>query len=390
MDSALKKIPIIALDHTRWDGNWMNRQHILSRLGERGWPVLYSNGAKFYNETEGTAFFGSTQRKDHITLYQSGLFFPRNYRFRGLDNFAIRRHCKDLLCKAGLEKGDDFIALCFHPDFFPYIDFLNSAYVMFHIYDAYHKMGGDDQRGNSEMLLEQSTLVTAASETMWDEVVGGSNISPNIIFNGVDYKRFETPKKLSHDIIDKLSQMSGPKIGYVGAINLKIDFELIYSLALAAADKNFIFIGDVVETQILKNEAAAKFYQKCRDTDNIYFMGPIPQEVVPQVLNMMDVNSIYYTRNDRDWVQAGYPLKINEYLATGKPVVTSFMPILEKYFSKNISICNTAEEWRDALDLACQGKGVGTVESRKALAKANDWNNRVDKLEKLMSDMITR
>lgn len=388
MDNARKKLPVIALDHSLWDGNWMNRQHILSRLGERGWPVIYSNGAKFYNEISLLKPFGSVEKKDNVALYHSGFFLPRNYKFKTLDRLAIKQHCKDLKKKAGLKKGDDFIAFCFHPDFYPYVEELDAPYVMFHIYDAYQKLGTQRKRNSSHKLLEKSDLVTAASETMWDEVAGDSKATENIIYNGVDYQQFENPECYSHDIIDKISSFTGCKIGYVGAINLKIDFEMIYNLALKNIDKNFIFIGNILETQILKNEIASKFYRKCLSRSNIHFMGPIPKDMVPQALSLMDINSIFYTRNDQDWVQAGYPLKINEYLAVGRPVITSFMPVLKEHFESNIAICNTVNEWCKAIEDALQGKAVGTIQSRKKMAKSNDWAGRVNKLEKLMFQMI--
>ena len=114
MDSINRKLPVIALDYTLWESAWMNRQHILSRLGERGWPVIYSNGAKFYHEVKDSSFLGSSEKKNHILEYKSGLFFPRNYRLKKLDSFAIQHHCRVLLDQLGLKKYSNFIVFCFN------------------------------------------------------------------------------------------------------------------------------------------------------------------------------------------------------------------------------------------------------------------------------------
>jgi len=382
------RLPIIALDHTSWDGNWMNRQHILSRLGKRGWPIIYSNGAKYYNEVRDTKLIGTIEEKDHVKIFHPGFIMPRNYRFKAFDKLAVKQHCAALKKKAGLKKDDAFIAFCFHPDFYPYVKELNAPYVMFHIYDIYQKLGTVENTNNAQLLIKKANLITAASETMWDEVVGDSHLTPNIIYNGVDFSKYENKGSLTNIIIDKVKGMPGHKIGYVGAINLKVDFELIYNVALKCKENSFIFIGNIVEKPIVENKVASKFYKKCQQSKNIHFLGPVSGELVPHILNLMDVNTIFYTRNDQDWVQAGYPIKINEYLAAGKPVVTSYMPILQECFENNIAICNSVDEWRKAIDLACQGDGVGTVESRKEMAKANDWQFRVNKLEELMFRML--
>jgi len=390
MTHGNKRLPIIALDYTRWRGNWMGRQHILSRLGERGWPVLYSNGASYYNEISFSKPFGTVEETDNVTLYHAGFLPPRNYRIKFLDRLAIKQHCRVLKKRAGLTTGDKFIAFCFHPDFYPYVEELNAPYVMFHIYDVYHLIGAPEgESSNVKKLIDQSNLVTAASEMMWEQVVGTTSHISNIIHNGVDFSQYDIEEKVHDQIMDKIKAIPSPKVGYVGAINLKIDFKLIYELASLRSDINFIFVGNILKNGILKNKIIAEYYQKCQNSLNVHFLGPIAKDLVPQTLKQMDINAIFYTQNEVDWVQAGYPLKINEYLATGKPVITSYMPILEKYFSQNITICRSMEDWNEAIDLACLGQSIGTVESRKNKAKENDWGNRVDKLEQLMSTMLT-
>ncbi|WP_138380250.1 glycosyltransferase [Luteithermobacter gelatinilyticus] len=389
MSGQQKKLPIIALDYTGWDGNWMNRQHILSRLGRRGWPVLYSNGARYYHHMDFSMPFGAAEKKDHVKIYKAGSLLPRNYKFPALDRLAIKAHCRDLKKKAGLKRGDDFITFCFHPDFYPYVEELAAPYVMFHIYDVYQKFSKKQAKTDfTEKLVKKSDLITAASEVMWDEVVADSSIVPKIIHNGVDFSKYRKVTKLTDSLLDEITSISGVKIGYVGAINLKIDFQTIYTLAKQRDDIHFIFIGNILEKQILSDAVAGEFFSKCKKEKNIHFLGPVKRELVPSALRMMDINAIFYTQNDQDWVQAGYPIKLNEYLATGKPVITSFMPIIRQYFSDTVAICHTLKEWVDAIDMALDGKGVGTPETRIEMARRNDWENRVDQLEKLMFAML--
>ncbi len=386
----MKRLPIIALDYTAWEGNWMNRQHLLSRLGARGWPIIYSNGAVYYNNLNKTRFMSNTIIRDNITIFNAGYIYPRNYKFTFVDQLVIKHHCSQLKKSLSITKNDKFISFCFHPDFFPYVDALNSTYTMFHIYDVYQKLlSSKNVTKNIEQLINRSNIITAASEHMWDQVVGDKK-QKNIIHNGVDYSMYESVLNITNGLIKTIKQIPKPRIGYVGAINRKIDFELIYNLACRLSNFNFIFVGNILHGQILLDPISEKYYAKCSELSNVYFLGPVSREFVPHILQLMDVNTLIYTKNDNDWVQAGYPIKINEYLASGKPVVTSYMPILEKYFKDNISICTSIDEWVDAFNYSINGNGIGTVESRKRMAKNNNWENRVNDLESLMFSMITR
>ncbi|MGB0631599.1 MAG: hypothetical protein ACPGRZ_12985 [Alphaproteobacteria bacterium] len=99
----------------------------------------------------------------------------------------------------------------------------------------------------------------------------------------------------------------------------------------------------------------------------------------------MDVNIMCY-RLDGGWWQAGYPLKMHEYLAVGKPVVsTGLHSILP--FSEVIDIRADVEGWREALANALSGDAVGTVARRIEVARENSWDARLDKLSAWMAEI---
>ena len=389
MRGQQKKLPIIALDYTGWDGNWMNRQHILSCLGRRGWPVLYSNGARYYHHMDFSMPFGAAEKKDHVKIYKAGSLLPRNYKFPALDRLAIKAHCRDLKKKAGLKRGDDFITFCFHPDFYPYVEELAAPYVMFHIYDLYHKFSNGSERSPlTAQLMQTANLITAASEVVWDEVVNDPHISPNIVHNGVDFSLFESGrfhKGQAYDLIDKIP---APRAGYIGAINRKLDFTMLEKLARKFSAVQFVMIGHKREVSIREDKKYWSAYQRFCQFDNVHFVGTIKKEEIPECLNLLDVTLAPYIMDRSAWAFAGYPLKINEYLAAGKPVISASSPMMIKHFDHIVSNCQTIDEWEKALVDALAGQGKGTRKERIEFAKSNDWENRVDQLEKLMFAML--
>ncbi|VAX07589.1 hypothetical protein MNBD_ALPHA03-211 [hydrothermal vent metagenome] len=389
MDNASGKRPIIALDHTSWDGNWMNRQHILSRLGERGWPVVYSNGAKFYNEISLLKPFGSVEKKDNVAVYHSGFFLPRNYKFKTLDRLAIKQHCKDLKKKAGLKKGDDFITFCFHPDFYPYVEELDAPHVMFHIYDLFHKFSNTEKKNsNIEKLINKADLITSATEVVWNETVKTKNLEPNIIYNAVDFSLFSKKSYYKGSAFNLIEKLPSPRVGYLGALNRKLDFDILDKLANRFPAVQFVMIGPKGTASFSKDGALYKAYQSFFAQENVHHVGSIKKEEIPGCIDLMDVTIAPYIMDKSAWAYAAYPLKINEYLAAGKPVVSASSPSMVQYFDDIVVNCNTADEWEDALKDALSGQGKGTFKSRIEFAKSNDWSVRVDKLEKLMFQML--
>ena len=91
-------------------------------------------------------------------------------------------------------------------------------------------------------------------------------------------------------------------------------------------------------------------------------------------------------RLEGGWWQAGYPLKMHEYLALGKPVVSTGLETI-KPFHEIIDIVSDCEEWGAALDRALTGGGVGTVVDRRAVAVANSWDVRLDNLDQWMREI---
>ncbi len=384
------KLPIIAFEYAPWFSSWSGRQHILSRLGKRGWPVVYSNGAKFYNEINLGSPWGRLQSTDHIQVYQPGSFPPRNYRFRSLDRAAISVHCRHIKKNLGLRKGDPFIAFCFHPAFYPYIEELNAPYTMFHIFDVYRLIGNTGAGGsNVKKLIDRSDLVTAASETMWTETVEDKRLTAKYVYNGVDTSAFQEKNFIKGAVYDAISKLGGPKVGYLGAINCKLDFTVFDHLAGAFPDTRFVILGAKKQVELIQEDAQNwAAYLSFFNRPNVHYMGTIDRTEIPGCLDLMDATLAPYKMDKSTWAFAAFPLKINEYLAAGKPVISSYTTTIEQHFGSAVAMCREPAEWQHALADALAGRAVGTEESRRLIARENDWEKRVDKLEYFMFAML--
>lgn len=372
---------IIALAENSWDGPWMNRQQILSRLGKSS-NILYSNGP-FYSWSRSrpifkeSPFLGRMIYKDKVLVD-----LPPKYllKYQGLKmTESIVDYLTALRWKRALkvQSHDELIVYVFSPAFYDFIKYIKPDKVVYHIYDMFSASPGwnESLQRKHEALISQADVVFASSDEIKKSALEcsvGSDVT--VIENGVDYDAFSSVDNYQEPV--DIKDISSPRIGYTGNINMKVDMALVVNLAARHPEWSFVFIGGIGELG-----EQAQFYKQARNLSNIYFLGRKPVVDLPAYMSSMDINIMLYSINKNLWSFSGYPLKMHEYLAVGKPVVSSDLPSIRS-FSDVISICSGADEWEASI-LACLNEGESSiVKRRRGVAVNYDWNVLVERIAK--------
>jgi len=206
----------------------------------------------------------------------------------------------------------------------------------------------------------------------------------SIISNGVDYELFSAG--LFNDCPEELSVIKSPRIGYVGSINSKLDLQLVAEICEQKPEWNWIFLGRITEPI---ERSVDPYYidglAKCRQCRNVHFLGERHHEMLPAYMAHMDVNAMCYRTTEDGWWAAISPLKLHEYLAVGKPVISSSIDAVMKY-NDVIDICQSLNDWITAIDNGIKG-GVGSKKMRQIRASLNSWDDRVSKIEKIYEEL---
>jgi hypothetical protein len=135
-----RPLRIVALAANPWDGQWMNRQQLLSRLAGRH-TILYSNGPfriwdRGKDEFRHASLFGSFEQRGGVMLDRRGRLPLRVPRLAWLDTqamqLAARRWRKQLS-----EADGPLVAYLFHPAFAPLLDAVRPDRVVYHSYDLF-------------------------------------------------------------------------------------------------------------------------------------------------------------------------------------------------------------------------------------------------------------
>ena len=377
------------------DGPWMNRQNLLAGLAARGWRVVYSEGAPDIWQ-RGTAAWNNAALSSHIELldgvqvHRKGRFLPRWRGNRHWDALALRHHANQLRRAAAPTLDTPLIAILFHPMFESYLRFLRADIVAFHVYDLYAKMSAwsSADQLQFERLVARADLITAATDAMIRSLPPAGADRATLLPNGGNYVMFADRNDLPCPA--DLADIAHPRIGNLGTINRKMDLSLIAEIARRRPDWQWVLVGKVEEDEFVTDPERARGLSDCRRLPNVHFLGARDRLTIPAYMNHMDVNTVCYRIREDDYVVAGYPVKLNEYLATGKPVVASPQEATVSYFREVAAVVSGPDQWVDALAAAIDGRGVGGAAQRQAVARANDWSLRIAKLEAMLLQLIAQ
>jgi glycosyltransferase involved in cell wall biosynthesis len=189
----------------------------------------------------------------------------------------------------------------------------------------------------------------------------------HLVKNGVDFELFasENPQPLSYPMSN--TQPYQKIIGYLGSVDERLDYDLIELVLKMTPQYQYIFVGRVT-TKAYEN--------RLKQYPNVVLVGSQPPSSLPTWVQEFEVCWIPFIKNE---LTAGiYPLKINEYLAAGKPVVSTDFSDLSD-FKNIISIAENAGEI-----LECFKVNNQNCTNRKKFAAQNSWGARAETLQTLM------
>jgi len=202
------------------------------------------------------------------------------------------------------------------------------------------------------------------------------NLNSFYIGQGCDTSLFDAGKV--YPMPPDLQNIPHPIIGYIGAINsLRLDDEVIREIAISRPHYHFVLVGPE-DSRFSKSDL--------HDYPNIHFLGKKPLAELPWYSSRFDVCINPQLVNE---VTIGnYPLKIDEYLSMGKPVVATLTRALE-IFGDNVYVAEKPADYPVLLDRALSEDNSAARERRMDLAHTHTWENSVKELYLAIDKTLT-
>lgn len=236
---------------------------------------------------------------------------------------------------------------------------------------------GRELQALNDRVLREADLVLTVSEYLYHQA---QELNPHVyrVPNASDPSvmgQAAAPGEVAPDLVD----LSRPIVGYVGQIADKLDFELVEGLARARPGWSFVFIGDVWETRRAQAQALGA-------RANVHFLGRRDYHQLPAYLRAFDVCAMPHRCTPL--TRSMDPIKLYDYLATGKPIVSTPIAGVER-FRDVVYVGDTPEAFVMGVEEALQ-EPPELPEKRLQYAQQNTWSRRGSEIWSLILKHVER
>lgn len=332
----MTRFDIVLLSTADWDNPfWTNKQHMACQLAARGCRVLYIDSLGLRRPSTRAqdvsrigrrlrrALAAPTVVRPNLHVWSPLLLPASLVAARRLNRAMLTRALAAQIRRLGFERT---LLWTYNPmtTWLLALDAFDG--VVYHCVDdiaAQPGMPAAALEAAEEALVRAADVVFATAPNL-AETRGRWNPNTHFLPNVADYDHFARALSPDHVTPPDLARIPGPRLGFIGAISgYKLDFELIRQVAVRRPDWSIVLIGKVGEGDPWTDAS------RLRGLPNLHLLGPRPYEQLPAYLGGIDVALLPSALNE--YTASMFPMKFFEYLAAGRPVVSTCLPALRAY-----------------------------------------------------------
>lgn len=364
---------IVVFSHLRWGFVWQRPQQFLSRFARKH-PVLFIEEPMFDLPESTQPDLQMHSVMPNVTV--ASLHAPAGWQF--LPDLADRLalFATRAIAMAG-EKGrlDDPLLWYYNP--------LDSIWSLGRIpcrgvvYDCMDELsqfnGANAQLTEAERrLMEHADIVFTGGQELYRKK---TKLHSNVHFFGcgVEADHFGLAMDKDTAIPPDIDFMSRPILGWFGVIDERVDYNLVGEAARLRPDWSFAMIGPVVKVDpnLLPH------------APNLYWMGGRDYSVLPNYCKAFDVCMMCFAINDA--TEFINPTKALEYLATGRPVVSTPVRDVVEQYSNLVELVKTAPDLVAAVERLLQKPNPERIRMGIERASGSTWDSAVGRMQALIA-----
>ncbi|MGB5139422.1 MAG: glycosyltransferase [Candidatus Zixiibacteriota bacterium] len=386
-NTGFSKMPIVCLSTQDYGDLWTRKQRFMNMFADEGHRVLYVESQwhwlTYFKRFSGqvmrpTRFLNKPRRlKGNLFVATPPILLPFHQMVRPIavvNNLILGLWLRWTTRRIGIS---DSLVYSYVPYSHLAIRVLGSKKVLYEKVDDLAAAKGLVRRATVEALekklLKMSQLVIVTA-TKLKSLMGGKHDSVHVIPNACEIEHFNGSNTTATEP-QRLRAITHPRIGFVGMLAYWIDLDIIEKIATERPEWQFVFIGPV-------SVDVSRFDR----LNNIHFVGRVPYDYLPSYMDAMDVFINPYRRDDI--AESCSPLKVFEYLAAGKPVVSVAMPEVMR-FAPLVKIADSPESFiariTELLKMTHMERRKLSTQLR-ALVRNDNWEDRFARTRKLLQE----
>ena len=358
-----EKLQIIFTSHFHWDDLWQRPQQVMSRVS-RDHDVLWVRPVSIQHVLKNPSRWlrKPVAQNGCIIKFFRPWVLPFGRKFKLIEIINEKIVVLLVRFKAKLEGFKKPVLWMTHPVSQFWAGKLGESLVVYEIMDEYSQdLDADNEISEKEKkLLDTADLIIAGTDALSKKKKGkGKTV---FIPCGVEYEHFSSA--VNTGLKGEFAKYSSSRIGYVGGIDHRMDWDIIKELTIAFPNGNVILVGPVM----VKPEKDL--------SRNVIFAGAREYMDLPQLVNDMDVVMIPFVLNERS-ININ-PTKVLEYMAAKKPIVSTAIPDVVKYHGDIVKIADNPEDFvvkvKEAMIMPEE-----LLEQGMKRAEANSWDGMIKK-----------
>jgi len=290
----------------------------------------------------------------------------KKYFFRILMKFLD----KEIICQE-----ENILLWGYNPAEYEIFDLFPIAKKVFDTVDNWVEMDLDNPwydkskmvKGYQEICLREDIIIISNGRAMTEyySKIRGNKTSILEIPNGINTEVFSPQKYEKADIPKELINCKRPIIGYVGVVQERFDLELFQCLLKDNPDYTFVIVGPIISFRNFKFNINAP---------NLFYLGPKRYSEIPRYIYSFDVCIIPHKVDNMTTYMN--PMKIYEYLAMGKPVVTNPLSGIDDV----AQYCNIAEDYNSFNDMIKKSPRIDKRYISNIILKNYSWKKKVSSI----------
>jgi glycosyltransferase involved in cell wall biosynthesis len=342
----LHDIDLVCFSHLRWGFVFQRPNHLLSRFSK--------HQRVFFIEEP---IFIEGEERLHIENYNENLFVVTPHIQSGLEESEVHKRQRNVIDKLFAERNvNRYFSWYYTPMALPFTEHLSPELTIYDCMDelSAFKFAPPELTIREKELFKKADIVFTGGHSIYESKKNNHhNIFP--FPSSIDKHHFGAARIQKNDPADQAS-IPHPRFGFFGVVDERFDIELLDQVAKAKPEWHFVILGPVVKI----DPASLPHY------DNIHYLGGKKYEELPAYISGWDIATIPFAMNDSTKFIS--PTKTPEYLAAGKPVIsTPIKDVVSPYGDNNlVHIVSNAKEFIDA------------AEKELSKKRRTAWLNKVD------------